>query len=168
MAGIDDADQDVRVPVPRIPSEIETDRLVLRRSRADDAAVYREMWTERDPRVPPQRRIGSDGRPTVEEMAARIRLDWDGKRTDFLTIVRKYEGDVIGNCGLLYGRRGSPEEADLAYELLRRAQGAGYATEAARAVTEWAGGVGYRRLWAGRRTRMEPRVTQRPAQAVLP
>lgn len=134
---------------PLIPMEIETDRLVLRRLSAEDAAVQREMWTERDPRVPPHRRIGPDGRPTVEDIAASLRAERKSPKTGLLTIVRKHEGDVIGYCGLIFDGRGPADEPELAYELLRRAQGAGYATEAARAVLEWAAVAGYRRVWAG-------------------
>jgi len=43
---------------------------------------------------------------------------------------------------------GSPDEPELAYELLRAAHGCGYATEAGRAVVTWAGEAGYRRLRA--------------------
>jgi RimJ/RimL family protein N-acetyltransferase len=45
-------------------------------------------------------------------------------------------------------RPGSFDEPELAYELLRRAHGHGYATEAARAVVEAAFATGRRRLWA--------------------
>ncbi len=41
---------------------LETDRLILRHRRADEAAIYRQLWTERDPRVPPHRRISPAGR----------------------------------------------------------------------------------------------------------
>ncbi|WP_026875449.1 hypothetical protein [Jiangella gansuensis] len=57
----------------RILDTLETDRLILRRSRVGDAAIYRQMWTERDPRVPPHRQIDPEGRPTVEDIAAQIR-----------------------------------------------------------------------------------------------
>jgi hypothetical protein len=33
------------------------------------------MWIERDPRVPPHRRIDADGHPTVEEFEEAIRAD---------------------------------------------------------------------------------------------
>ncbi len=46
---------------------LETARLVLRGRRADEAVIYRELWLERDPRVPAHRRIDRDGRPTVDE-----------------------------------------------------------------------------------------------------
>lgn len=129
---------------------IETDRLLLRsRIAADDAAAVHELWTERDPRVPPHRRIGPDGRPTVEDVAAQIDAERDDPGREFLTIVRKQEGDVIGYCGLLFVGRGSAHEPEIAYELLRRAHGAGYATEAAGALVAWAEGRGFERLWAG-------------------
>lgn len=50
---------------------------------------------------------------------------------------------------MIFDGQGSSDEPDPAYELLRRAQGFGYATEAARGVLEWAAGAGYRRVWAG-------------------
>lgn len=133
----------------RIPSQLKTDRLVLRRQRVEDAGVFRELWTERDPRVPPHRRIDPDGRPTVEDIAARIRTEHDDPKSGLLTIVRQQEGDVIGYCGLNFDGGGTPQEPELAYELLRRVHGAGYATEAAQAVVEWAAEAGYRRLRAG-------------------
>lgn len=78
-----------------------------------------------------------------------IRAEHDGPRNGLLTIVRKHEGDVIGYCGLRFDGRGSPQEPELAFELLRRAHGAGYATEAAQEVVAWAAEIGHRRLWAG-------------------
>jgi ribosomal-protein-alanine N-acetyltransferase len=137
------------VAAPLIPTVLETDRLVLRPPRAEDAAARRELWTERDPRVPPHRRIGPDGRPTLEDIAASLHAEQESPKTGLLTIVRKVEGDVIGYCGLIFDGRGPFDEPELAYELLRRAQGAGYATEAARAVLEWAAEAGYGRVWAG-------------------
>lgn len=135
-----------------MPDEIVTPRLVLRRQRVEDAVAYHEMWTERDPRVPPHRRIGADGRPTVEDLAARIDAEQHGRTVGLLTITRSSEGDVIGYCGLLADGHGMPGEPELAYELLRRAHGIGYATEAAQAVVSWAAEAGYERLWAGVRS----------------
>lgn len=134
---------------PIIPIEIETDRLVLRRPSVEDATVRRELWLERDPRVPPHRQIRPDGRPTVEDIVASIRAGQEDRKTGLLTIVPKRDGDVIGYCGLIFDGRGPSNEPELAYELLLRAQGFGYATEAARAVLEWVAEAGYRRVWAG-------------------
>jgi RimJ/RimL family protein N-acetyltransferase len=114
-----------------------------------DAAVYRQLWTERDLRVPPHRRINSEGRPTVEDIAAQICAAHQEPGLGLLAVERKGTADVIGYCGLIVHGNGSPDEPELAYELLRTAHGCGYATEAGRAVVTWADEVGYRRLCAG-------------------
>lgn len=126
---------------------LETARLVLRPWRVEEAAVHRELWTERDPRVPPHRRIDAAGRPTLEDVEGWIR---DGSRPGslgLLAVERTGSGDVIGYCGLIDGALG-PDEPEIAYELLRRAWGRGYATEAAGAVVALARESGYGRLWA--------------------
>ena len=128
---------------------LETDRLVLRRSDVGDAAIYRQLWTERDPRVPPHRRIDPEGRPTVEDIAAQMSAEVEDSGPGLLAVERKGTADVIGYCGLTVHGNGSPDEPELAYELLRAAHGCGYATEAGRAVVTWASEAGYRRLWAG-------------------
>ncbi|WP_233223687.1 GNAT family N-acetyltransferase [Amycolatopsis sp. CA-128772] len=119
---------------------LETDRLLLRPWRVAEAVVQRELWAERDPRVPPHRRIDAAGHPTVAELEEAIRTG--RSPAGLLAIERKAEGDVIGYCGLIDGG------GELAFELLRRRWGRGYATEAATAVVEWAGSAGHGRLWA--------------------
>jgi [ribosomal protein S5]-alanine N-acetyltransferase len=114
---------------------LETDRLILRHRRAEEAGIYRQLWTERDPRVPMHRRIDPEGRPTVEDIAAQIRAARQELRPGILAVERRGTADVIGYCGLVY-------------ELLRAAHGCGYATEAAGAVVTWVGEAGYPRLWA--------------------
>lgn len=132
-----------------LPESLQTERLVLRRMRPDDAEVQHAMWEERDPRVPARRRIDADGHPTVDE----IRASLDpaaGAQRGLLSVVRRDTGEVIGYCGLLIaGQRGTAEVPELAYELLRAAHGRGYATEAAAAVVAWADDAGIRRLQAG-------------------
>lgn len=128
---------------------LETERLVLRPGVPDDAAIFHRLWTERDDRVPPHRRLDAEGRPTVEDVAERIRADAEAPGLGLLTVDRTDTGEVIGYCGLVARGNGSPEEPELAFELLRAAHGVGYATEAARAVIAWADEAGYRRVWAG-------------------
>ncbi|HEX5859572.1 MAG TPA: GNAT family N-acetyltransferase [Microbacterium sp.] len=132
----------------RILDSLETERLLLRRSRAGDAVVYRRLWTERDERVPPHRRLDVDGRPTVEDIASRLAAQSPETRLALLAVERKDAGDTIGYCGLIADGSGSADEPELAFELLRSTHGQGYATEAAEAVLGWAGHAGYRRLWA--------------------
>ncbi|MEU8078746.1 GNAT family N-acetyltransferase [Catellatospora citrea] len=126
---------------------LETDRLLLRPWRVAEAVVQRELWTERDPRVPPHRRIDADGHPTVAELEDSIRTNplW---ATGLLAVERRGAGDVIGYCGLVDSGRGPDGEPELAFELLRRVWGQGYATEAAVAVLDWARSSGHGRLWA--------------------
>lgn len=118
---------------------------MLRRFRAEDAAAQHVLWTERDPRVPPHRRIDADGHPSVADIAAWIRAE---QNAGLLAVVRRECGDVIGYCGLVFHGNGAADEPELAYELQRAVYGNGYATEAARAVVDWADAAGYPRLWA--------------------
>ena len=104
------------------------------------------MWIERDPRVPPHRRIDADGNPTVAYFEEAIRAHKPSS-VGLLAVERKLGGDVIGYCGLGDSGRGA-REPELAFEFLRRFWGKGYATEASRAVLEWARSSGYERLWA--------------------
>ncbi|MEO5534829.1 MAG: GNAT family N-acetyltransferase [Pseudolysinimonas sp.] len=129
---------------------LETDRLLLRLWRVSDAALQRELWTERDPRVPPHRRIDAHGHPTLHDLEERVRA---GVQPRLLAVEVKASGEVIGYCGLIdsdYGAEGAqPGEPELAFEFLRRTWNQGYATEAAQSVISWARALGYRRLWAG-------------------
>jgi [ribosomal protein S5]-alanine N-acetyltransferase len=132
---------------PQGEPSFETTRLLLRPWQAAEAAVLRELWTERDPRVPPHRRIDADGHPTLTELEDSTRTNQPSS-SGVLAIERKAERDLIGYCGLVDSERGSEGEPELAFELLRRAWGQGYATEAAWAVLDWARSSGYERLWA--------------------
>jgi RimJ/RimL family protein N-acetyltransferase len=125
---------------------LETDRLLLRPWRVPEAVIQRELWAERDPRVPPHRRIDADGHPTLADFQTAIRAG-PAPSVGLLAAERKDAGDVIGYCGLVDSGRGV-HEPELAFELLRRYWGQGYATEAAWAVLDWATSAGYERLWA--------------------
>ena len=127
---------------------LETERLLLRPWRVAEAGVQRELWTERDPRVPAHRRIDADGHPTVAELAEAMRTNPPPTRTGLLALERRAEGDVVGYCGLVESDRGAEGEPELAFELLRRVWGRGYATEASWAVLDWARSSGFERVWA--------------------
>jgi ribosomal-protein-alanine N-acetyltransferase len=127
---------------------LETDRLLLRPWRESEAGIQRELWTERDPRVPAHRRVDAHGRPTVADFEDGIRAAARSSPIRLLAVERKADGDVIGYCGLIEGGPETEGEPELAFELLRRFWGQGYATEASLAVLNWARSCGHERLWA--------------------
>ncbi len=97
--------------VPGSEVVLETSRLLLRPWRVAEAVIQHELWTERDPRVPPHRRIDADGHPTVAELESSIRTNqlWS---SGLLAIERKASRDVIGYCGLVDRERVSAGEPD--------------------------------------------------------
>lgn len=89
--------------------------------------------------------------PTVEDLSDNIRSQRAATAlTGFglMVVERRVDTDFIGYCGLI-GRDTTPDEPEMAYELLRAAQGHGYATEAACAGRDAAAATGRSRLWAG-------------------
>jgi len=120
--------------------QIETERLCLRLRDRDDASWNLELLGEH---------AGGTTRTLAEAEQRLVDQQVQAHVNGFglLTIQRRAEGDRIGYCGLLVGR-GSFDEPEIAYELLRRVHGHGYATEAAQAVLEAAVATGRRRFWA--------------------
>ncbi|MFD0354240.1 GNAT family N-acetyltransferase [Streptomyces sp. NPDC127110] len=122
-----------------MPFHLETERLILRPWAEADAAEFCALLAER-----------GKGTPTVERIRtaiAELLTATESTGIALLPIQRRDEGDFIGYCGLIIGRS-SVEEPEIAYELLRRAHGQGYATEAARAVLDAAAATGRKRVWA--------------------
>ncbi|HEV2251583.1 MAG TPA: GNAT family N-acetyltransferase [Streptosporangiaceae bacterium] len=128
-----------------MPLHLDTARLRLQPFAESDAedlcALHRE-------------RVNLTRTPTVER--ARVAIAEGLVRTAatgiaVLPIRRRHEGDFIGYCGLIIGRA-TVDEPEIAYELLKRAHGHGYATEAARAVLNAAIATGRKRLWSTVRT----------------
>jgi RimJ/RimL family protein N-acetyltransferase len=97
-----------------IPCHLSTERLRMRPWAEADVDEFRALVTER----------------IETQVAATARTG-----IALLPICRRLEGDFIGYCGLIVGRC-SLDEPEIAYELLQRAHGRGYATEAARAVLD--------------------------------
>ncbi|WP_250293965.1 GNAT family N-acetyltransferase [Streptomyces atroolivaceus] len=122
-----------------MPFHLETERLLLRPWADSDAADFSALLSERGKGTPAVERI----RTSVAELLTATATTGIA----LLPIQRRDEGDFIGYCGLIIGRS-TLEEPEIAYELLQRAHGRGYATEAARAVLDAAVATGRKRLWS--------------------
>lgn len=109
--------------------------------------MFRELWRQRDHRVPSHRRIDEHGRPSVSDIAERIHsqetLWWK-----LYAVELKDTGGVLGYCGLVENSVDGLEEPELAFEILQGFQGRGFATEAASEIIAWADSVGMSHLWA--------------------
>ncbi|MEO8470425.1 MAG: GNAT family N-acetyltransferase [Chloroflexota bacterium] len=118
---------------------IETERLTLRVRDERDAEWYRELVEERGEDI-----------LTLEESRVRLARFLNSTKDigiGALAIDRRAEGDTIGYCALIVGRA-SLDEPEIAYELLQRFHGQGYATEAAQALVVAAAATGRHRLWS--------------------
>jgi RimJ/RimL family protein N-acetyltransferase len=122
---------------------LETPRLILRPWAESDLDDYRELIAERGDGIP--------SLATVREKIAAQHAQAENAGIALLPIRRREDGTFIGYCGLTIGRA-TLEEPEIAYELLRRQWGNGYATEAAEAVIAAARATGRTRLWATIRT----------------
>lgn len=119
---------------------IQTERLSLRLRGREDAAWNLKLLGEHEGGT-------TLTFPEAQQHLAEQHLQAHESGFGLLAIQRRVEGYLIGYCGLLVGR-GSFDEPEIAYELLRRVHGHGYATEAARAVLDAAFATGRRRLWS--------------------
>lgn len=124
---------------------LETERLVLRAPRFEDAKSISMLANDRliaenTARIPhPYRRADAE---TFIAQANR-----DDSQTNFLITLA--DGTVMGACGLSTLDRAAPE---IGYWLGLKFWGSGYATEAARALIDWAFGDGnHEALQAGAR-----------------
>lgn len=122
-----------------MPLRIETERLVLTPEEPSDAEWFAELLNTRDA-----------GTFTVADAAARIEVMTTTIETTgigALVLRTRPDGEALGYTALVVGRC-SVDEPELAYELLPRAHGHGYATEAARALLDAAFDTGRRRIWS--------------------
>lgn len=120
---------------------IETERLVLRRPRAEDAADLAVAYA--DPEV--VRFIGDGGTASLAEVQEGIGAwleRWESWGVSLFSLERRDDGRVVGRAGFL---RWDPEtwevggdETELGWLLGRQHWGHGYATEAALALRDWA------------------------------
>jgi RimJ/RimL family protein N-acetyltransferase len=120
---------------------IETERLVLRKPRLEDAADLAVAYA--DPQT--MRYIGDGSTATrdeVEQGIAQWLERWKSWGLSLCSLERREDGRVVGRAGFL---RWDPEtwevggtETEIGWLLAREHWGHGYATEAALALRDWA------------------------------
>lgn len=122
---------------PAEPIVLETERLIFRRLTMGDLDALAALYA--DPEV---RRYFPDGIQTYEQ--TREELEWiinvyyGQYGYGLWATIFKETGAFIGRCGLLPVEIGGRTEVEVAYLLDRRYWGRGLATEAARAIVDYA------------------------------
>lgn len=111
---------------------IETERLCLRPVTADDLDELVRLHA--DPLV--ARFMGSPTREWLVNWLRSSDEEWEERGHGRLAIVDKESGEFLGRTGLKYWPQFG--ETETGWALHAEARGQGYATEAARAVLDWA------------------------------
>lgn len=126
---------------------IETERLIMTPELPSDAEWFAELLNARDAGT----FTVADARQRIDGMTTTIETSGIGA----LVLRKRPDGEPLGYTAIVVGRC-SLDEPELAYELLPRAHGHGYATEAAGALLDAAFLTGRRRIWATIRSWNEP------------
>jgi RimJ/RimL family protein N-acetyltransferase len=129
----------------RAPETIETDRLLLRRPRADDATAIFARYAS-DPEVTrfiswPKHSVVAD----TEAFLAFSEAQWTRWPAGPYLVVSRADGALLGGTGLGFE---TPYRASTGYIFARDAWGRGYATESLRAMVGIAAQIGVERLYA--------------------
>jgi RimJ/RimL family protein N-acetyltransferase len=120
---------------------IETERLLLRKPRPEDAEALVEAIS--DPET--MRYIGDGGTGGLEAAEGAIRrwlARWDESGIGQFVVERRDDGRFVGRAGFLVWDPGTWEpapqgEVEIGWTLVRALWGNGYATEAALALRDW-------------------------------
>jgi RimJ/RimL family protein N-acetyltransferase len=117
----------------------ETERLLLRAPREEDAEVLVSLWT--DPRVTQHvggPRNAAGVREHFGEYACQPARFVEVEREWWWVVIEKCSGRLVGVCSLLEKEVAGQRALELGYFLLAMYWGRGYASEAARRVVEYA------------------------------
>lgn len=131
---------------------IETERLVLRPYEERDFDALHELYADEDvtrwlyypPSTPDESRA-----KLARKMAGRELTEEQG----LSAVVELEDGTYVGDASLFYTASPEHGSVELGFSFLPPHQGKGYATEAGRALVDWAFSVGHHRVYG----RLEPR-----------
>ncbi|MGI1662435.1 GNAT family N-acetyltransferase [Palleronia sp. KMU-117] len=122
----------LRGALARAVPVIETERLRLRAPRVEDWPALEESWTS-------ARAVYLGGPFTPEEGWSdfcRMVAGWLLRGVGYFTVERRESGEVLGFVGINHDW--GDAELEEGWQVTAEAEGKGYATEAARAVRDWA------------------------------
>ncbi|MFY0645862.1 GNAT family N-acetyltransferase [Sulfitobacter geojensis] len=113
--------------------QLRSERLVLRGPEQDDLAALTRFMTS----APSMQAQGETVTPEQAWFGFLTGVGhWQWHGFGFFTVVEHHTGDPVGRVGLL--KHSNWPDIELAWHLFEGAEGKGYATEAARAVRNWA------------------------------
>ena len=133
------AETSLRMTYTPMSLRIETERLVLTPEEPSDAPWFAELLNTR-----------GVGTFTVDDATRRIaamKATIEATGVGALVLRRRDVGAALGYVALVVGRS-TLDEPEIAYELLPRFHGRGYATEAAGALLAAGFATGRQRIWA--------------------
>jgi ribosomal-protein-alanine N-acetyltransferase len=113
---------------------IETQRLILRHMRTEDAEAFLKIFS--DPLAMRYFNVIFD-RTRMDEWVNRNLKHQDEYGFSLLTVVLKEDGEIIGDCGLETDTIDGQVIVGIGYDFRSSYWGKGYATEAALAVLEY-------------------------------
>ncbi|MEP7342233.1 MAG: GNAT family N-acetyltransferase [Acidobacteriota bacterium] len=114
---------------------IETERLLLREITEEDLNDLLEIWGDPEAmRLFPQTLNRDEMKAWIERNNNRYKQFGHG----IWAVVRKSDGLLVGDCGLVMQEVDGVDELEVGYHFKRSHWGNGYATEAARSCMEYA------------------------------
>jgi ribosomal-protein-alanine N-acetyltransferase len=118
----------------KLPEQIETERLILRKPHVDDARAIFEGWAQ-DAEV--TRYLTWHPHQRIEETHAYVKsciFAWENRTRFPYMIIRKEDSEVIG----MIDPRIEGPKVGIGYAIARAHWGKGYVPEATRAIIDWA------------------------------
>lgn len=118
--------------------QLTTDRLVIRSLQAEDAERLADIWSDADV----TRYMGGsrDRAEVLRNVLADVEEGDEDPADALWPVIEKNSSRLVGHCGILKKEVDGKAERELVYVFAKDTWGKGYATEAARALCQYAFG----------------------------